>query len=260
MLWGSSLSTWEYVVKACLWIAGISGAVTAASAFIAGYVGYELTDVVQKHAEKQISETRSEAARANESSEKLRRDTAQLQSENLALQTVLLPRRVSLSSATFPNNADVWFAPLSGFNMVPFAIQPVNDAEARSLAEDISIGLAFVGVVADIDEGAAKLNPTNVAEGVTVSFPEGNAVFEKAANLLADALTKAGLGVGDMPVFRHGVLVSEPKDIASGLVNPIHNGVVVAIGQRPISQTVAWLKRERSKPGDNSAANATAVK
>ena len=50
-----------------MWIAGISGAVAAFSAFIAGYVGYELTDIVQKDADKQISETKAEAARANES-------------------------------------------------------------------------------------------------------------------------------------------------------------------------------------------------
>lgn len=254
MLWGSPLSTWELVVKASLWIAGVSGAVAALGAFIAGYVGYELTDIVQKDADRQISETRTEAARANESSEKLRNDTARLQAENLALQTVLLPRRIELSSLSAPHNADTWFAPMAEFKAVSFAVQPVNDAEARSLAEDITLALAFVGVRASIDDGMVAVNPTNAGEGVSVSFPTGDPLLERAGNALADALTKAGLGVGDMPVFRRGGIPPEPEDIASGLVNPIHKGVVVSVGQRPVSHVVAWINRERSKAAGNPAA------
>ena len=78
-----------------------------------------------------------------------------------------------------------------------------------------------------------------------VSFPKGDAPLEKAGNALADVLTDAGLGVGTMPVFRYGITPQDPRDIASGLVNPIHLGVVVAVGQRPVSQMVEWLKRGR---------------
>src|ERR1700738_5046435 len=101
-------------------------------------------------------------------------------------------------------------------------------------------GQAAYTVPASIAVKNVTENPTTVAEGVMVSFPWGNDLAEKAANSLADALTTAGLGVGHAPAHRYGTIPPDPKDIASGLVNPIHNGVVVEVGQRPVSQTVAW--------------------
>jgi hypothetical protein len=197
---------------------------------------------------------------SNERIAGLNNDTARLTAENLALQTVLRPRRIALSSISAPQNADTWFAPMAEFKTVSFAVQPVNDAEARSLAEDITLALAFVGVRASIDEGMVAFNPTNAAEGVSVSFPTGDPLLERAGNSLADALTKAGLGVGDMPVFRRGGIPPEPEDIASGLVNPIHKGVVVSVGQRPVSHMVAWLNRERARAAGNPAAANTEAK
>ena len=57
-----------------------------------------------------------------------------------------------------------------------------------------------------------------------------------------------------------GSIPPDLKDIAAGLVNPIHKGVVVAGGLRPVSQTVAWLKRERSRSAGNPAAAKTDIK
>jgi hypothetical protein len=129
---------------------------------------------------------------------------------------------------------------MAGFDPVKFTVQPVNDAEARNLAEEIVLGLAFVGISASIDERRVALNPTTVGEGVSVWFPSGNPLLERAGNALADALTKAGLGVGDWPVFRRAGIPPDPADIASGFVSSIHLGVVVEVGQRPISHMVAW--------------------
>jgi hypothetical protein len=182
----------------------------------------------------------------------LNNDTARLTAENLALQAVLLPRHIELHGG----KADGLFAAaMAEFKTVSFAIQPVNDAEARNLANEITLALAFVGIRAGIDEGATALNPNTVAEGVMVSFPKGDPLLEKAANSLADILTNAGLGVGNIPVWRYGIIPQDPKDIAAGLVNPIHLGVVVAVGQRPVSQTVAWLKANRPAAAGEPAAS-----
>jgi hypothetical protein len=63
----------------------------------------------------------------------------------------------------------------------------------------------------------------------------------------ADASTSAGLGLGTKPVYRYGSEPPDPRDIASGLVNPIHSGVVIAVGQRPVSHAIALINWERSK-------------
>jgi hypothetical protein len=195
---------------------------------------------------------REGTAKANERIAGLNNDTARLTAENLALQTVLLPRHVGLyGGPDGPSKTETWFAGMAEFDAVSFAIQPVNDAEARNLASEIMLALAFVGIRASIDESA---------EGVMVSFPKGNPLAEKAGNALADALTSAGLGVGNTPVLRSGIIPPDPKDIPAGLVNPIHKGVVVAVGQRPVSQTVAWLKRERLIPAGNAATAKTDMK
>jgi hypothetical protein len=63
-----------------------------------------------------------------------------------------------------------------------------------------------------------------------------------------------------MPVYRHGSTPPDPKDIAAGLVNPIHHGVVVAVGLRPVSQTVEWIKLRRSDVTWNPAQAITDAK
>jgi hypothetical protein len=265
---GLSLHGWENSMVVFLIVAGgfalLAGAATWAVVRLQRIEIAESNEALERYkidAGSALESTKVEVARANESSERIKNETARLQSENLALQTVLLPRHVGLyGGPDGPAKADTWFAPMAEFDTVSFAIQPVNDAEARSLAEEIMIGLAFVGIRASIDEGMVTVNPTNAGEGVSVSFPTGNPLLERAGNSLADALTKAGLGVGDMPVFRRGGIPPDPKDIASGLVNPIHKGVVVAVGQRPVSLTVAWLNRERSRPAGNPAAANTDAK
>jgi hypothetical protein len=264
---GLSLHAWEDIMVASLALAGVIALIIGIATFSVVRLQRveiaESNEALEKYkveAGSAIESTRAEAARANESSERLKNETARLQSENLALQTVLLPRRIALSSLSAPENADRWFAPMAEFKTVSFAVQPVNDAEARSLAADITLAMAFVGVRASIDDGMVKYNPTNTGEGVSVSFPTGDPLLEKAGNALADALTMAGLGVGDMPVFRRGGIPPDPRDIASGLVNPIHKGVVVSVGQRPVSHTVAWLNRERSKATGNPAAVKTDLK
>jgi hypothetical protein len=70
MLWGLSSPTLEAIVKGSLWAAGVLGVLAAISAFVAGYVGYELTDAVQRISDERVAEAQKGAATANEAAGK----------------------------------------------------------------------------------------------------------------------------------------------------------------------------------------------
>jgi hypothetical protein len=80
-LWGWPFSFWEAVVKMSLALALTAGAVTAIAAFVAGYVGYELTDALQKISDEKVSEAGREAARANESAASANERAASLEKD-----------------------------------------------------------------------------------------------------------------------------------------------------------------------------------
>jgi F0F1-type ATP synthase epsilon subunit len=264
-MWGLDLHGWETAMLISLGVAAIAAmAVVVATAVVVRLQHIETEDsqreleAYKSEAAELIANANSEAAKANESTAKLNNETAKLQADNLALQTVLRPRHIGVTGALGgTSKVEALFATMAEFRDVSFAIQPVNDAEARNLANEIMLALAFVGIKSKIDEGATSVNPMTVAEGVMVLFPLGNTIAEKAGNALADALTGAGLGLGNMPVYRQGSAPPDPKDIAAGLVNPIHNGVVVAVGLRPVSQMVEWIKLRRSDAGWNPAQAST---
>jgi hypothetical protein len=273
MLWGSPLSTWELVVKASLWIAGISGAVAAISAFIAGYVGYELTDVVQKDADRQISETKAEAARANESSDKIKNETARLQAENLALQKIMLPRRLGIMRMNAPmsglsaftlNRQDLpdalgLFSTLYQFPKATVLIQAVPDFEAMNLALDIEEILKFIGWrVERIDENRSHMPPLSIGDGVSVFFP---GIQNQPPNGIpkpgpwhdaAMALSKALFDVGVASVGRYGIgmgeFLNEPKNIGRlPYFDPPLEGILVLVGMKPMALELMNL---RSKHAD----------
>jgi hypothetical protein len=109
-------------------------------------------------------------------------------------------------------------------------------------------------VRATVDEHASQLKPTQFSEGVSVAYATGKPwtkeepnqpwfEWAKAANVLADALTKAGLGVGEYPVERYGFIHSD--DPAASIFRTIKEGVLVYVGERPVSGTIAWIKHGR---------------
>jgi hypothetical protein len=202
---------------------------------------------------------------SNERIAGLNNDTARLQADNLALQTVLLPRHVGIIGVNERPKAETWFAGMAAFAGVPIVIQPTDDNEARNLAAEITIALAFVGVRASVDENATGLKPSQFSEGVSVAYATGKPwtkeapnqpwfEWAKAANMLADALTKAGLGVGEAPVQRYGFIPAE--DPATVNFRTIREGVLVYVGQRPVSHTIAWIKQGRPDAAGNRPADA----
>jgi hypothetical protein len=257
---GLSLHSWEDIMVASLALAGVIALIIGIATF--SVVRFQRVEIVESNealerykaeAANALESTKAEAARANESSERLKNETARLQSDNLALQTVMLPRHIALSSFSAPNNADTWFAPMAEFAAVPFVIQPTDDREARELASDIALALAFVGVRGRVDENATGLRPSQISEGVSVAYATGKPwtkenqpwlAWAKAADALADCLTKAGLGVGDAPVERYGFVPAGEADATMNF-KPLREGVIVYVGQRPVSRTIAWIRSGR---------------
>ena len=202
---------------------------------------------------------KAEAARANETAAKLNNETARLQADNLALQTVLLPRHVGLLGFKRSPPAAEWFAGIAPYAGTKLLIQHANDKEAGNLAAEISIVVTKFGWTAQfVDEQRTHLNPDQIADGISVSYPIGKTwtpetqnepwfAWAKAAEALADALTKAGLAVGDRRVSRYGF---DPKgrEAAIGLgpnFDPPLEGVFLQVGARPVAQTVEWIRQGR---------------
>jgi hypothetical protein len=205
---------------------------------------------------------------SNERIATLNHDTARLQADNLALQTALQPRHVGIIGFDGPPKAETWFSGMEAFRSTSFVIQPTDDHEARNLANEIAIALAFFGVRATVDENATGLKTPQFPEGISVSYPAGKPWTEKepnqpwfewakAANALAEALTKAGLGVGAATVSRYGYTLATPEDAAKLPFKVVREGVLVTVGQRPVSQTIAWIKQGRPDRLGNKAADAT---
>jgi hypothetical protein len=248
-MFGLDLDAWNAVMVSFLGIAAVAAVVVGVSTAI--------IIRLQKQADLESKEIIA----------KLNNDTARLMADNLALQTVMLPRHAGIFGVNGPPQAETWFVGMGAFAGVPFVIQPTDDNEARNLASEIVFALAFFGVKANIDEGATSLVPSRVPEGVSVAYATGKPwtkeepnqpwfEWAKAANALADSLTKAGLGVGDFPVQRYGFVPVDSKEAAAMNFKTIREGVLVYVGQRPVSQTIAWIKQGRPDAAGNKAADA----
>jgi|SRR5271166_3543288 len=89
MLWGWPFPTWELIVKVSLWLVVGAGVVTAVSAFVSGYVGYELTDAVQRASDERVAELNKEIARLSADAEASRAMIADADARALEAQAQL---------------------------------------------------------------------------------------------------------------------------------------------------------------------------
>jgi hypothetical protein len=143
-MFGFSLHGWENSMVVFLIIAGgfalLAGAATWAVVRLQRLEIAESNEALERYkadAATALEATRAEAARANESAERLKNETARLQSENLSLQTVLLPRHITLSSASAPNNADTWFAPMAEFKSPTHNVFCARSCSGESAREQL---------------------------------------------------------------------------------------------------------------------------
>jgi hypothetical protein len=195
---------------------------------------------------------------SNEHIARLNNDATRLTADNLALQTALLPRHAGLFGLDRAPPASEWFAGIKPYAGTELFIQVTDDKEAKNLAGEIAIIVSRFGWrPVFIDEKRSQLESSKLADGVDVSYPIGKPwtaeepnqpwiVWSRAAESLANALTAAGLGVGDKPVSRFGFTNQLPQFPGLGAYfDPPIEGVYLQVGARPVAETVEWIKQGR---------------
>lgn len=263
---GMSLSTAALVSSFANWTLLAS----LVAGVIATFVISQTTDVKEEH-------WGNDRRRSNERIAELNSQATHLQADNLALQTVLLPRHVGLIGLDGPPKATGWFAGFQHWAGTKVLIQVVaGDLEAQNLANEIAIVLSKFGWRPEFVTEARSGVSLNLSEGLSVYSPssykawdpdnEEQGTFAKlseAAISLARALTAAGLGVGSYPVsgVRGLIMVVDfPADSEGEAHNPFRNfspkldGVYLQVGSRPVSRTVQWIKQGRRDELGNTPA------
>jgi hypothetical protein len=261
LLWGYPVDFWDRIGIWALIVGAIIGVVALLLTAASAYILYRVADLTQFEL---VSETKKSA----EFIAGLNNQTEKLKADNLALQTVMLPRYIGLVGLDGPAPAQDWFAGLEAFANTRAEIQFAPDSESQNLAKQIFTMLQLKGWHPQlIDE--KRSNSLNIIPGVSVSYPIGKPWtaeepnqpwfgWSKAAEALADSLTRAGLGWGGRPVSRHGFTNERPP--IPGMVayfDPPLAGVYVQVGERTIALTLQWIRQGRPDALGNTEAAAS---
>jgi hypothetical protein len=217
--------------------------------------------------ERDAELARKETAEATARIAELNNETEKLKGDNVALQTVMLPRHVGLIGFDQEPPAKKWFAGFEQWAGTKILIQVIpGDPEAQNLANEIAIVLSKFGWGPElIDEKRSGIS-LNLYEGLHVSSPGSYKVWDpadrsqqvfamlgRAATALARALTSAGLGIGEYPVpgVRGSIIVvdfppdSDAAKTQYGRFDPSLDGVYLQVGARPIGLTMQWIRQGR---------------
>jgi hypothetical protein len=160
MLWGLPIPFWETVFRWSTIAAFVLGGFAATCAFVSAWVGYELSDVMQKAANVEIldararsDEARAEAAKANEGMAAAKERTAQLELALEKEKTARLPRTINAEQrAAILHNLKVFMPePKGKLYVVPSRFDP----EAIQYAAQISEILKAAGFTVLEDSGPA---------------------------------------------------------------------------------------------------------
>jgi hypothetical protein len=173
----------------------------------------------------------------------------------LDLERAMRPRSVGSIGFDGPAPADTWFAGIQQFAGMHVAIQPEpNDREAIHLAEELAFVLARFGWRPDVI-GPTRSHVSHMQDGIRVMYPslahwnfkkQGPPPFAPWANasqVLANDLTKAGLGIGDLPVNQVGWITDDASpqfNIGIKFAPPL-KGVYVQVGPRPVAAALARI-------------------
>ncbi|MGD0565170.1 MAG: hypothetical protein ABSA66_19040 [Roseiarcus sp.] len=220
----------------------------------------------------ELAQLGTAAAEANARATNSAVEVEKLKLDNLALQTVLLPRHVGLIGLNEEPKAKTYFAGIDRFAGTEVAIQVAPDREAQNLANEIAIVLMKFGWKAQIiDESRSHVRSDFISDGVDVLYATGKPwtkdepnqpwfAWHDAAEMLADALTKARPAVGEYRVSRAG-FQNDPANLSSGLIpyfDPPLTGVYLRVGSRPVAATVDWINRGRPDSTGNPPATPVA--
>jgi hypothetical protein len=240
-MWGLPIPFWETVFRWSTIAAFVMGGLGATCAFISAWVGYELSDISQQEANKQIleSQTRIEEARANaaaagESAAAAKERTAQVELalekehvERLRLEAAVSPRRFTA------DNAKVLQSELAG-KIAPICLVSYGGAEPTSYADLIFAALTEVGLIAKAGNTIHRITSDlpNGSRGVSVSLPMLSGTAEDAnSDPLVMALRKAGVIVGAISWGdrSHQVLIPASVPIILGA-----DERVLSVGEKPL--------------------------
>jgi len=188
---------------------------------------------------------------------RLNNDTARLQAENLTLQRVMLPRRLSIFGFNETPKAETQFAGIRAFADTEAWIQVASDDEAKDLANDILFVLNRAGWRPRIiNESTSHLPSRLLSEGVSVLSPvieraphtqpdDPQVALAHAADALARSLTSAGLGIREFPVS-HSFLGKPPLNPPlPPYFDPPLTAVFIEVGPRPIAMTLRMMEQDR---------------
>jgi hypothetical protein len=234
---------WLPWIKSGKFWAGVLVAIGIAGEIIGDRLAAPLEKVVDDAREAEIS--------------RLNNNTARLQAENLELQGVMLPRRLSIIGHNEAPKAPTQFAGIRVFAGTEAWIQVAPDDEAQTLANDVVFILTWAGWKPRyVDESISHVPSRQLSEGIRVLTPDieaaphtklndPQAILGRAGDALASAFTNAGLGIRDIPVS-HAYL-SNKRDFLSMLpyFDPPLTAVFVEVGPRPIAMTLRLMERDR---------------
>ncbi len=147
-MWGLSIPFWESVFRWATISAFVLGGFTATAAFISAWVAYELSDVVLKDADRRIEEAKSDAARANESSDLLKKETARLSVEAETARKETATAQLQLQQMRLPRRLDSGKLKAGIEGIAPQFFEVLYDqsaADASGLAFEIFVTLASIG-------------------------------------------------------------------------------------------------------------------
>jgi hypothetical protein len=255
VIWGLSLHGWEEVMRWSLASVGLF-------ALIVGVATYFVVTLQRE----EIAESRARIE--------------QLKSANLALQKILLPRRLAVVRMDEPfggfrvrrpdlPDALPLFSELQKFPRTLAAIQAVPDFEAMNLALDLKAVLEQIGWRPElIDEKRSNLPPLRIPEGVTVlSFAPPSddpadliksARWNEPAAALSQALIAAGVGSVGKYAFGASVIPNSPKNPpTAAYFDPPLEGVYVQIGMKPLSLEIMNLRSSGAGATPSSNQNQT---
>jgi hypothetical protein len=214
-MWGLSIPFWESVFRWATISAFVLGGFTATAAFISAWVGYELTDIVQKDADRRIAEAKADLGVAQADIEKSKVEIAHAnervalatQKANeaaLALEKFKAPRAISPEQRNRIAEEMKKFAGQEYFGMVASGVP-----DAWDIWRELSLSLELAGWKRVSPPGpearqygppagiaAAPLSGVMVYSGAGNAPPPFVAAMHERAKALAAKLTDESITTG----------------------------------------------------------------
>jgi hypothetical protein len=187
-MWGLSIPFWETVFKAATIAALVLGGLGISAAFISAWVGYELTDIVQKDADRRIAEAdaRSKEAQARSDEANAHALEAQLELEKLKAPRSFTPEQQARLIEKLK--------PLAGQKYSPSVAGDPEAVTFHKLLERVLDSAGWVRVPSQL--GDIQIDGAGIVYGVGVRVhihKDASLDFVNRATLVTSALEAEGV-------------------------------------------------------------------